>query len=160
MRVAANISKEEAFIKEFLEGSGDFHSLTAKAVFPEFSDPKTSKARRKALRSLAKILNFALLYGGTAYTIFESMKKEDKNITFEDCKEMVDRYWAGVPGFAAWVAKQQELAKTKMICKTATGRIVKFKSAMYTQKIHEPTEDDVKNYRKYWELKNMVKELS
>jgi len=159
MRVAANISKEEAFIKEFLEGSGDFHSLTARAVFPEFSDPKISKARRKALRFLAKILNFALLYGGTAYTIFESMKKEDKNITFEDCKEMVDRYWAGVPGFAEWVNKQQELAKSKMICKTATGRIVKFKSAMHAQRIHEPTEEDVKNYRRYWELKNMAKEL-
>lgn len=159
MRVAANISKEENFIKEFLEGEGDFHSLTARAVFPEFSDPKTPKDRKKFLRSLAKILNFALLYGGTAYTILESMSKVQKDITFKECEEMVNKYWEGVPGFAAWVAQKQKVAKEQMICKTATGRIVKFESAMQAQHIYYPTEEHKKNYRRWWEIKNSLKEL-
>jgi DNA polymerase I-like protein with 3'-5' exonuclease and polymerase domains len=159
MRVAANISKEDNFVKEFLEGEGDFHSLTARAVFPEFSDPKTPKDRKKFLRSLAKILNFALLYGGTAYTIFESMKKVIKEITFDECKVMVDKYWEGVPQFAEWVYHKQKIAKESMICKTATGRIIKFESAMAAQKIYYPNAEHARNYRRWWEIKNSLKEL-
>jgi DNA polymerase I-like protein with 3'-5' exonuclease and polymerase domains len=159
MRVAANISKESSFISEFLEGEGDFHSLTARAVFPEYTNPKTPKDRKKFLRSLAKILNFALLYGGTAYTIFESMKKVQKNITFEECKVMVEKYWEKVPEFAAWVKERQDMAKNKMICKTVTGRVIKFDSAMRAQKIFVPTSEHKENYRRWWEIKNAIKEL-
>ena len=154
MRVAANISGEPEFIKEFLEGTGDFHSLTASKVFPEFNDPHTDKATKKALRALAKILNFALLYGGTAYTIFENMKKKDPNMTFERAQAMVDAYWAGVPVFAEYCARKQAIAKEKMICTTATGRIVKFDSAMKALGIHPPTKEEMENY---WDFRRLEK---
>ncbi len=154
MRAAANVSGEPEFIKEFLEGKGDFHALTASKVFPAFNDPSTDAATKKKLRSRAKILNFALLYGGTAYTVFENMKKEDPNITFEDCQKMVEDYWAGVPVFAEFCNKKQTIAKEKMTCTTSTGRIIYFKSAMEALGIHIPTEEEKDNYYQY---RNLVK---
>jgi DNA polymerase I-like protein with 3'-5' exonuclease and polymerase domains len=99
MRAAANCSLEKEFIKEFLEGEGDFHALTASKVFDEFNDPNTSKERRKYLRGLAKIMNFALLYGGTEYTICENLKKALPDITLDKCREYYKKYWDGVPIF-------------------------------------------------------------
>jgi DNA polymerase I-like protein with 3'-5' exonuclease and polymerase domains len=146
MRAAANVSGEPEFIKEFLEGKGDFHSLTASKVFPEFNDPNTPKDVKKALRSLAKIINFALLYGGTEYTIFENMRKQNPDITWEEAKGMVERYWAGVEVFAEWCAKKQAIAKDKMICKTSTGRVINFQSGMEALHIHAPSEIEKENY--------------
>ena len=156
MRAAANVSGEPEFIKEFLEGKGDFHSLTASKVFPEFNDPNTPKDIKKALRSLAKIINFALLYGGTEYTIFENMKKQKPDITWEEAKQMVERYWAGVPIFAEWCIKKQAIAKDKMICRTSTGRVINFRSAMEAVHIHEPSPIELENY--YAWLKSCKKE--
>jgi DNA polymerase I-like protein with 3'-5' exonuclease and polymerase domains len=152
MRCAANVSGEPEFIKEFLEGKGDFHSLTASKVFPEFNDPNTSKAIRKSYRDLAKIINFALLYGGTAYTIFENMRKKDPNITFEDAQKMVSKYWDGVPTFGEFCNMKQNIAKNEMICKTATGRVISFQSAMEALHIHPPSEEDNSNYWSYRDL--------
>ena len=152
MRVAANISKEPLFIKEFLEGSGDFHSLTAIALFPEFSDPTVDKARKKALRSLAKIINFALLYGGTAYTIFENMVKEGHSITFEGAQQLVEKYWESVPTFAAWCSTKREIARTKLMCKTPTGRVISFLSAMNQFHITVPKPEDKDSFFLYKKL--------
>lgn len=154
MRVAANISKEPLFIKEFMEGTGDFHSLTATALFPEFSNPNTPKARKKELRALAKIINFALLYGGTAYTIKENMNKEGFNISFEEAEELVQKYWDSVPTFAAWCQNKRDVARAKLICRTPTGRIVNFESAMKGFRIHKPEQWEKDNF---WEWKKLCK---
>jgi DNA polymerase I-like protein with 3'-5' exonuclease and polymerase domains len=107
MRAAANCSGEPKFINEFLYGEGDFHTLTAINVFPEYSDPNTSKERKKYLRGIAKIMNFALLYGGTESAIFENLKKDDPSATIEQAREMVQAYWEGVPIFKQFVDRKQ-----------------------------------------------------
>ncbi len=154
MRAAANISGEPEFIKEFLEGKGDFHSLTASKVFPEFNDPNTPKDIKKKLRSLAKIINFALLYGGTEYTIFENMKAEKPDITWAEAKKMVADYWLGVPVFAQWCNNKQKIARDEMTCTTTTGRVIDFQSAMEAQGIHKPTKEEMENY---WHHRKMTK---
>lgn len=156
MRVAANVSGEPLFLDEFLNGEGDFHSLTARALFPEFSDPNTSKGRKKQLRSLSKIINFALLYGGTAYTIFENMVKDGHEITFEEAQTLVNKYWESVPVFAAWCEGKRNTARTKLMCKTPTGRIIGFHSAMKHYKISIPKPEHKEYYYKYRELKRSV----
>ena len=154
MRVAANISKEPLFIKEFLEGSGDFHALTATALFPEYSDPATPAARKKELRALAKIINFALLYGGTAYTIFENLSKAGFATTFEEAQELVQKYWDSVPQFALWCQRKRNTARTSLLCYTPTGREVNFESAMQGFKIHKPTKEETNNF---WAWRNLKK---
>ena len=159
MRVAANISKEPKFIEEFLHGSGDFHTLTAKAIFPEFSDPKVDKGTKKKLRGIAKIINFALLYGGTEYTIYENLKAEDPTMTRERAKAMVDKYWDSVPVFQEWAQGMQQVAKDTLTCKTKSGRRVDFRSAMKALRITEPTEEGRKAYRKYWDLRKKSEDM-
>jgi len=153
MRVAANISGEPAFIREFLEGTGDFHSLTASDVFPEFTNPNTTKARKKELRSLAKIMNFALLYGGTEYTIYENLKKEMPDITREMAREMVAAYWAKVSTFREWCDGMQRTAKEELTCTTPTGRIIKFMSAMKRRGIAKPSDSELNTYFKWIKLR-------
>ena len=154
MRVAANISKEPLFIKEFLEGAGDFHALTATALFPEYSDPAVPQARKKELRALAKIVNFALLYGGTAYTIFENLSKAGFATTFEEAQELVQRYWDSVPQFALWCQKKRNTARKNLLCYTPTGREINFESAMQGFKIHKPTKEETDNF---WAWRNLKK---
>jgi hypothetical protein len=164
MRVAANCSGETKFINEFITGSGDFHSLTASIVFPEFNNPipkdadeavvEEMKARKKKLRSMAKTLNFALLYGGSAYTVHQQL-----GIPFEEADEMVSKYWEGVPYFSLWAEKQRELARQKMICRTKSGRVVKFESAMKAQRIMKPEPEHWDAYRTYWDLKRRAKDF-
>jgi DNA polymerase I-like protein with 3'-5' exonuclease and polymerase domains len=158
MRAAANVSGEPEFINEFLHGKGDFHSLTASKVFPEFNDPNHKNYHAKHLRDLAKVINFALLYGGTAYTIYENMKKQDPNITFQDCERMVADYWRGVPTFFQWCQRKQVIAKEQLICTTTTGRVINFQSAMTALHIHVPGEEERKNTWKYRDLMKKVKE--
>ena len=152
MRAAANISGEPAFIKEFLEGEGDFHSLTASKVFPEFNDPSTPPGVKKGLRDLAKIINFALLYGGTSHAIYLNMKEQDPNITKEDCEKMVDKYWAGVPKFAEFVQMKQLKARTDFSCDTSTGRVINFLSAMEALRIRKPNDEEKRNLYEYYSL--------
>ena len=153
MRVAANVSEEPLFLDEFLNGDGDFHSLTARALFPEFSDPSVNKGRKKQLRSLSKIINFALLYGGTAYTIFENMVKEGHQITFEEAQGLVNKYWESVPVFAAWCDSKRMTARTKLMCRTPTGRVIGFHSAMKHYKISTPKPEHKTFYYQYKDLK-------
>ena len=158
MRVAANVSGEPEFIKEFLEGSGDFHSLTASKVFPEFNDPHTPKALRKTFRDLAKIINFALLYGGTKYTIFENMRKKKPTITMKETELMVQAYWDGVPTFKVFCEELQRIAREEMRCSTATGRVIKFDSAMAAERIHVPTAEEYSNFWNYVKIRKRQRE--
>lgn len=158
MRAAANASLEPKFVDEFLLGEGDFHSLTATLVFPEFSTT-TDKVRKKTLRSMAKILNFALLYGGTEYSIYEQLKKEVPDMTMDKAREMVLAYWDGVPVFKSWVEKQRTLAQEELITYTGTGRLVRFDSAMKALRIHEPGPEDKENYWNYRKAKKKVSEF-
>src|SRR5208337_1525897 len=151
VREAANLSGEPELQKIFLEGDGDQHALTASKVFPGYSDPNSPQYKAKSLRSLAKIVNFALQYGGTEYTIYERLKKKDPTMTRERAKEMVDAYWAGVPKFAEWCQSKQFKARTDMTCEAATGRVINFESAMTAQHIRRPNEQERQNLYKYWE---------
>lgn len=162
MRVAANTSKEPKFILEFNEGSGDFHTLTATSVFPEFSAPGTDKVTRKTLRDLAKIINFALLYGGTEHTIFENMKRQDPTITKERAKEMVDAYWASVPKFAEWAYSMKSVARKQLACFTPDGRKIDFRPVMIAEGIPDPDNPPTVSYnvkRAYWDLRGRAKTL-
>lgn len=61
-RLGADIYNEQAMLKEYLEGSGDIHSLVAKACFPqelEGIEVSEIKSKRPDLRKKAKAPEFA-----------------------------------------------------------------------------------------------------
>jgi DNA polymerase I-like protein with 3'-5' exonuclease and polymerase domains len=159
MRCAANISKEPKFINEFLEGEGDFHTLTAILVFGDKFLLEPDKGKKKALRGIAKILNFALLYGGTEHTIYENLKKTMPNATLAMAKEMVTAYWDGVPVFKEWVANQCDIAQNEFYTATATGRVIGFKSALVSLGIREPHPEEEGAYREYQKARKKSREF-
>ena len=63
LRVLAHLSRDPALIEAFRAGE-DIHDRTAKQVFGESSSLSDSEKRRRA-----KIINFSIIYGKTAFTL-------------------------------------------------------------------------------------------
>ena len=157
MRAMANLSLEPKYINEFMTGSGDFHDLTAKNIFPQYSDPTSKDYKSKTLRGVAKIINFAINYGGTAHAIYKNLIKKDKTMTMKKAEELVAKYWAGVPMFNQWCEMKKARARQAFVTETATGRVLDFKSAMEQEHIHAPTDQEKSLLSKYYDYKREMK---
>ena len=87
------------------------------------------------------------------------MKKQDPDITWERAQEMVADYWKGVPVFFEFCQRKQAIAREQLICTTTTGRVISFKSAMESLHLHEPNQEERKNYWKYRDLMRKAEDL-
>jgi DNA polymerase I-like protein with 3'-5' exonuclease and polymerase domains len=114
LRIVANISREPLWTKEFLEGTGDLHTLTAQAFFPGL---KKGDADFKLKRGMGKIANFALIYGGGVQAIMRATKCD--NIEAARKKGNFDK---SVPKFAEWVKSQHRKVKKNEGITTAFHR--------------------------------------
>ena len=82
-----------------------------------------SAARRPAeldpheLRRRAKIINYALLYGKTAFTL-----AKDIGVPQQAAQEFIDAYFAGYPGVRAFIDQTLEDARATGVVRTITGR--------------------------------------
>jgi DNA polymerase I-like protein with 3'-5' exonuclease and polymerase domains len=110
LRIAANISGEIVWINEFLQGSGDLHSITARAFFGK---QEVSKDERNA----GKTANFALLYGGGSQAVMRATGCNE--IEGHRRKAAFDR---AVPIYAEWVKGQHQRVKKDLGVFTAFGR--------------------------------------
>lgn len=101
-RLGADIYQEPAMIREYLEGSGDIHSLVAKAVFEELKDVpvKDIKKKHPRLRSKAKPVEFSQQFGGSAFAIQNAL-----GCSLEKAKSIADAYAKGFKGIADFKAK-------------------------------------------------------
>ena len=86
LRVLAHLSEDEALIEAFQRGE-DIHDRTALKVFGADSGLDPHELRRRA-----KIINYALLYGKTAFTL-----AKDIGVTQQAAQEFIDAYFAGFP---------------------------------------------------------------
>lgn len=97
-RLGADIYNEESMIKEYLEGSGDIHSLTAKHCFPKELadiDVKDIKKLRPDLRKKAKPVEFSQQFGGSAKAIQNAL-----GCSAQEAKEIATAYNEGFKGIA------------------------------------------------------------
>ena len=90
LRVLAHLSGDEALIEAF-RGGEDIHDRTALKVFGTDSGLSEHELRRRA-----KIINYALLYGKTAFTL-----AKDIGVTQQAAQEFIDAYFAGFPSVRA-----------------------------------------------------------
>ena len=105
-RLGADIYNEQSMIKEFLEGSGDIHSLTAKACFPKELEDVEVKDIKKLfphLRDRAKPVEFSQQFGGSAEAIRNSL-----GCTKQEAIDIRDSYNKGFPGIAKFKEKGAE----------------------------------------------------
>jgi DNA polymerase-1 len=111
-RVLAHMSGDPVLVEAFREGA-DFHERTALKIFgadPPGRDPHE-------LRSVAKMVNYALLYGKSAFSL-----SKDIGVTQQAAQEFIDAYFAGFPRVRAFIDRTLDEARATGIVKTMFGR--------------------------------------
>jgi DNA polymerase-1 len=111
LRVLAHMAEEEALIEAFRSGE-DIHERTGLKLFGEHSGLDTH-----VLRSRSKMVNYAVLYGKTPFTL-----ARDINVTQEAAQEFIDAYFAGFPRVRAFIDRTLEEARQTGMVKTMAGR--------------------------------------
>jgi DNA polymerase-1 len=111
LRVLAHLAGEQSLIEAFRKGE-DIHDRTALAVFGADSGLSKHELRRRA-----KIINYALLYGKTAFTL-----AKDINVSKEEAQAFIDAYFAGFPSVRKFLDDTIENARATGVVTTMFGR--------------------------------------
>jgi DNA polymerase I len=111
LRVLAHLAGEESLIEAFRKGE-DIHDRTALAVFGPDSGLSKHELRRRA-----KIINYALLYGKTAFTL-----SKDINVSKEEAQAFIDAYFAGFPAVRKFLDDTIDHARATGVVMTMFGR--------------------------------------
>jgi DNA polymerase I len=111
LRVLAHLAAEDALIESFRKGE-DIHDRTALKVFGPNSGLDKHELRRRA-----KIINYALLYGKTAFTL-----ARDIGVTPTVAQEFIDAYFGGFPQVRTFIEATLAQARTKGFVETMFGR--------------------------------------
>ena len=111
LRVLAHMAEEEALVDAFRRGE-DIHDRTALKVFGPNSGLDKHELRRRA-----KIINYALLYGKTAFTL-----SRDIGVTPAVAQEFIDAYFGGFPRVRQFIDRTIETARTQGFVETMFGR--------------------------------------
>src|SRR4029077_5493863 len=110
-RVLAHLADDPVLIDAFRQGA-DFHEQTAMKIFGANSGRDAHQ-----LRATAKMINYALLYGKTAFTL-----AKDIGVTPQVAQEFIDAYFAGFPRVRAFIDRTLEEGRATGIVKTMYGR--------------------------------------
>jgi DNA polymerase-1 len=110
-RVLAHLAEEEVLIEAFRAGT-DFHAQTAVGLFGEASgrDPHE-------LRATAKMVNYAVLYGKSSFTL-----AKDIGVTQQAAQDFIDAYFAGFPRVRAFIDRILAEARLTGEVRTLFGR--------------------------------------
>ncbi|MBD3421834.1 MAG: DNA polymerase I [Chitinivibrionales bacterium] len=111
LRIAAEMSGDKALLQAFLDES-DIHTATAMQIFGEAQQNIT-----KEMRSKAKMVNFGILYGISAFGLSERL-----NVAREEAKMLIDTYYARYPGVRNYLDTTIEFAHQNGFVQTLTGR--------------------------------------
>ncbi len=111
LRIMAHLSGDEGLLRAFANGE-DIHRATAAEVFGATLDAVTSEQRR-----YAKVINFGLIYGMSAYGLASQL-----NIENSAAKQYIDLYFARYPGVKCYMDETREQAKRFGYVETWFGR--------------------------------------
>ncbi|MEZ5287042.1 MAG: DNA polymerase I [Vicinamibacterales bacterium] len=111
LRVLAHLSGDETLTAAFARGD-DIHDQTALKVFGADSALTPHELRRRA-----KIINYALLYGKTAFTL-----AKDIGVPQAAAQAFIDAYFAGFPRVRAFIDRTLDEARQSGVVRTMFGR--------------------------------------
>ncbi len=111
LRIMAHLSKDEGMLKAFANHE-DIHRATAAEIFGVDRDAVDSEQRR-----YAKVINFGLIYGMSAFGLAQNL-----NIERSAAQNYIERYFARYPGVRQYKDDTRELAKEKGYVETYFGR--------------------------------------
>ncbi len=111
LRIMAHISEDEALVKAFTEGM-DVHRATAAEVFGITPEEVSSEQRR-----YAKVINFGLIYGMSAFGLARSLAIDNTA-----AKNYIERYFQRYPGVKRYMDETRESAREMGYVETVFGR--------------------------------------
>ena len=111
LRVLAHLSGDEQLKAAFAKNE-DIHEQTAEKVFGRDSELDPHELRRRA-----KIINYALLYGKTAFTL-----SKDIGVTPQAAQAFIDAYFEGFPAIKTFITDTLETGRATGSVNTLFGR--------------------------------------
>jgi DNA polymerase-1 len=111
LRIMAHISQDANLLKAFAAGE-DVHRATAAEIFGLAPDAVDSEQRR-----YAKVINFGLIYGMSAFGLARQL-----GIERSAGQQYMERYFARYPGVAEYMQRTRETARTQGYVETVLGR--------------------------------------
>ena len=112
LRVLTSMSKDENLIEAYREEK-DLHDLTARRIF-NLSD---SDDVTREQRTIAKIINFSIIYGKTAFGLAKELK-----IPVKDASEYIKKYFEQYPRVTTFEKEVIEFGEEYGYVKTLFGR--------------------------------------
>ena len=111
LRIMAHLSEDEGLINAF-RNDEDIHRQTASELFNLTADNVSEEQRR-----YAKIINFGLIYGMSAFGLAKQL-----GIERPAAQQYIDRYFARYPGVADYMDRSKSQAKERGYVETVFGR--------------------------------------
>lgn len=111
LRILAHLAGDEALCAAF-RADRDIHDETARHLFGDEARLDAHERRR-----LAKMVNYALLYGKTAFTL-----ARDLGVSQETAQHFIDRYFERFPGVRRFLDETLARARASGVVKTMFGR--------------------------------------
>lgn len=112
LRIITHISQEPVWIEAF-NNNEDIHAATAKAIFGEL----TKDGRKKA-----KIVNFGLLYGMSAFGLSNRM-----GLSVEEAEEFIKNYFSILPNVEKYIEDINQQVLDKKYVDNPNGRRLYFR---------------------------------
>lgn len=112
LRVLTSMSKDENLIEAYREEK-DFHDLTARRIFNLSDSDDVSREQR----TIAKIINFSIIYGKTAFGLAKELK-----IPVKDASEYIKKYFEQYPRVTTFEKEVIEFGEEHGYVKTLFGR--------------------------------------
>jgi len=112
LRILAHLSGDETLIDTFRRGE-DVHDRTAREVFGPLSPIPPDEQRR-----IAKMVNYALLYGKTAFTL-----ARDLGVSRKEAESFIEAYFARYPRVRGFIEETIAEARETGTVRTLLGRL-------------------------------------
>jgi DNA polymerase-1 len=111
LRIMAHLSQDDGLLKAFSAGE-DVHRHTAAEIFGVESAAVTSEQRR-----YAKVINFGLIYGMSAFGLASQL-----GIERSAAQQYMERYFQRYPGVKEYMERTREGARSRGYVETVFGR--------------------------------------
>jgi DNA polymerase I len=111
LRILAHLSGDKSLIAAFKDDK-DIHKATASLIYGLEEKDITDE-----MRGVAKRINFAIVYGLTAFGL-----SRDLNIALDEAQSFIDAYFSRYPGVRDYIDKQVDFAQKNGFVMTLLGR--------------------------------------
>jgi DNA polymerase-1 len=112
LRILAHLSKDQTLLDTFRRGE-DIHDRTSQEVFGPLSPLPPEEQRRRS-----KMVNYALLYGKTAFTL-----ARDLGVSRREAERFIDSYFSRYPSVRRFLDSTVATARETGVVRTLLGRL-------------------------------------